>query len=100
MLGIERFSLGIGGYSRLMSVVVINWRVEIELQVGSESHLHPRTDVNATPHKPGCQHSSQRIGLDCTEPSEKKKFLLQWEQEVASSNKVCGGGVEAGPWAQ
>ena len=45
-------------------LVVVNWLVEIELQVGSESHLHPRTDVNPTPYKPGCQRSSQCIGLD------------------------------------
>ena len=48
----------------LQSLVVVNWLVEIELQVGSESHLHPRTDVNPTPHKSGCQRSSQCIGLD------------------------------------
>ena len=38
---------------------------------------------------------------DCTEPSAKKKFLFTMETgSCNSSNKVCGGGVEAGPGAQ
>ena len=48
----------------LQSLVVVHWLMEIEIQVGSESHLHPRTDVYATPHKPGCQRSSECIGID------------------------------------
>ena len=107
-LGIERFSLGIGGYSRLLSLTN-SWRLSSKLAVRIICTLTrmltlPPTNpvaavvVSALASTEETWISAAKnlalsfnivtipqwwtLPSDCTEHSEKKKFLLQWKRDV------------------
>ena len=107
-LGIERFSLGIDGYSRLLSLTN-SWRLSSKLAVriictlARMLTLPPTNPVAAVVESALASteetwiSAAKNLALsfnimtipqwstlpsDCTESSEKKKFLLQWKRDV------------------